>query len=1652
MASSSTPDEPLVTVDSAAPNQSPVDEALDSNQVIELQAFSERKTWIEDKIKFLEKMPPIEVFVGLDALKSSAEVVPGLPSRSELQQWIVEHDAIEKETEIFDTGELKKLRAFTRAATQRNLSPEDTDLIELTLTTIYELDKLLHLLRDRSENLDLLGIRLGWEEHRSASWKERREIVADLQKFLEQHGRWSVSVYGSPNQPDSDTSLDLSSPSFSRSTRFKLAELLSKDAAHFSTRVTTLKHSHISAAGKVLDKLIDNSRKPVPEELLDEQDRLEERGIAEMEHVGKFVMNIVMQWRKADEIYVETLKDQVGAAALVKELEAANLQQPTSRQSVSFVSRAETLSKRLLLRGNPISAAVSFPRPIHPLFADQEASNNSLKAEIAAREYQKNSEAVSNVEHLMNDAETLSKAMTSIIDRLENGVLSSAGDGAPPDLTSKACLDSTRHSVFLALLPALKAECDSAEEKTTQILRHSNPAMLRLAFPGLDPNFKTEAAATFARLSAFRRQMQQVKGDVTARVGRLQESRRIWAAMNERLEDMENIRREIGKQMESSRWRHSTHWDDASPSAAQGCRAQRPWKAPLRSHLSHSAVGLKDLLDQLHQMAKLLESVHAQSTTITSIFENFNALQSRVEEVKLRFDSCVQRTLDGQLSGEELSKTGSEIANQSAVVRSDVTIFIEKLSEKVPFIAKQTSRVFVKRAFSSVDLKLGFSENQPIEIPFDLQRLDDDVRTTANSISMRLNGTVHALKQQERHFELARLAKDVDYALSLTIDGIDQITEQFSSVSSTFAAAETDDTLLPSLDGMLQQLDHISTEKYSTTSQSFSPIRALLQQIHDNSGVSDPAVHSVLYLARARATDDAELKLKQCKEDIQSLRDQILVSRTVEVERLETMRLAELHRLEEERKRQLEEEARIAAEEAERVRLEMLRIEEENRIRLEREKAAEESRLEAERQRQEAEAAEEARIQRGEEEEAQRKQLEEQRLAEERFQLAEKQRLALEEAERARLHREKSEMEVKLRLAEQQLAEQRRLQAEKDRAAAAAENARTARLKEEWAAEQAKIKNVRSTLGNGYSDAEDVFGSPMAETTNTAETRALHSQIIKLRRRLSHLELAEVALGSSAIPSQDQAQRLRVDFSAITMELDDLPTSSDDLGLNSELQSLRREVESLAPHLAHIERLGKFAHHIELCDNLLSDLLEHIDSYPAVPLGPLAASYQTPANLTAGAQLSERLTFTKSAIDELTSAWKSVQDDRRTVVERDRVLQTWQELDDMANDRITGKRSRSNSVMSSAASSGRNSSASVSSVVRKSKVGGYANLSVGSSTPRSRMTTSSPAPRRVVSSNQPPERSSTSARMYNRSTSGPLGFSLYGTTFASRQRTTSLTPSSPSATPVRKTSGPLLLPRTQYRSSSPSISDASSHSRSVSNGHSNSRSSNSISTWSRAPRMSFPTISRSPPQKRPPRKNYVANPKNKLDVAVGDVVNSLPVGINIESVSGSWKDQSGKYWIGDQDPKLCFCRILRSQTVMVRVGGGWQELSKFIRGHLADSFRLLESPPSQSIPREEKWISSSTLLEAAEITDTTNLPPRTPEPKVPSFSISSPAGSPHSIKSSPSTKGSPLTALQFMRRAEPDAPFLRPETPSQSPLRARNAPMHTPSRNSVWRP
>ncbi|CAO3596657.1 unnamed protein product [Absidia cylindrospora] len=77
----------------------------------------------------------------------------------------------------------------------------------------------------------------------------------------------------------------------------------------------------------------------------------------------------------------------------------------------------------------------------------------------------------------------------------------------------------------------------------------------------------------------------------------------------------------------------------------------------------------------------------------------------------------------------------------------------------------------------------------------------------------------------------------------------------------------------------------------------------------------------------------------------------------------------------------------------------------------------------------------------------------------------------------------------------------------------------------------------------------------------------------------------------------------------------------------------------------------------------------------------------------------------------------------------------------------------------------------------------------------------------------------------------------------------------------------------------------------------------------------------------PPAPNaYVADPKNDLDMEIGRIVNKVPYKVELQMVPGS----AGRYRFGD---KVVYCRILKSHMVMVRVGGGWTELSQFLRDH-----------------------------------------------------------------------------------------------------------------------
>jgi hypothetical protein len=81
------------------------------------------------------------------------------------------------------------------AASQKSLSASDTDLLSITLSTLYLLDTLLHLLRARAETLDLLSLRLQWDALRFNVGGETQALERDVCSFVEGKARWGLEKY-----------------------------------------------------------------------------------------------------------------------------------------------------------------------------------------------------------------------------------------------------------------------------------------------------------------------------------------------------------------------------------------------------------------------------------------------------------------------------------------------------------------------------------------------------------------------------------------------------------------------------------------------------------------------------------------------------------------------------------------------------------------------------------------------------------------------------------------------------------------------------------------------------------------------------------------------------------------------------------------------------------------------------------------------------------------------------------------------------------------------------------------------------------------------------------------------------------------------------------------------------------------------------------------------------------------------------------------------------------------------------------------------------------------------------------------------------------------------------------------------------------------
>lgn len=959
---------------------------------------------------------------------------------------------------------------------------------------------------------------------------------------------------------------------------------------------------------------------------------------------------------RTDELYVETLKDQTSASNLLEEIETAKLYHPTSRQSASFVSRIDTILKRLAMRGDPAAPGNTFPRPEHPLFPDQApfnarlvhdlstnlagALNTAQAAETAAREYKQSYEMVKGTETWLELVEKSIADLMAVSKRIRDGAPGEDGEGSPPNLMLPACLNPSTHSLYLALFPTMVQDCKQLLARADEQLQSGPSKIIQLEAPNIDPEFKKSANAKVQELTLLRTEVARLIDESAKKVARLRDSKKISASIDSKLASLKDVKLQMVETMEKTRWRQEFNGNNiplTPESPAPAMFTSLPvdeqlsqidahinveiaiplaslsitLEAPLQAYLSQKLAALHGSLKDGYQFLDLLGAIKHQASSMTSARDDFHGLSSRIEDARIYLTDMIDRTLHGATTtwgaSDHTSNDASELGLEA--LQKDAASFIECLSGRIPFVGRHPSSTMLMHSLKSPPLSGTFDTgfvlaNQAVPLTFDLASLDAAVRSDSNSYAMRINGGLRSLDDLRAHLELSEMAKSADSDLGAIVSQADDLTAEFFAEGKTFTTIPRHTTESSvELENMLSRLKKVH-DRHASIKRSLSPTRKFLRHMDEKSNSLDPTIRKQLYKSRVQRVDDVESRLNRLGDDISTLLKDAVHAVGLERKYQDDMTLAN-------ERRKKEEEARAAAEEAER-----LRLEEEQR------RAAEErSRLERK--------LKEERIQALEQQHHSAYLIERQRLEEEAaatewrrlFELEQEEqaarareaeeRLLQEEAERLRLERERLAALEQLRLAQTQLDEQRQLYAQRE--LATSEHARLQQLQlDELARKQAEIqaqaeasarraeseraakelaemhaKGHEEELSKQQSELQKLIAADRrrAELDGVAKAKATrdvehHAEELE-QQRLAALRLAEQHARETELArekaerAEQEARKLAAELAKQRLALEEEMARLSKQQAQSALQSLAQEKERPPPQSVYDDS-GKF--------------------------------------------------------------------------------------------------------------------------------------------------------------------------------------------------------------------------------------------------------------------------------------------------------------------------------------------------------------------------------------------------------------------------------------------------------------------------------------------
>jgi len=554
-------------------------------------------------------------------------------------------------------------------------------------------------------------------------------------------------------------------------------QTLSLSLTSLKTHLRQLHSTHLPHSSTILDKLIDTSPTPIPDEFLDEQDRLEDQ-VRGLKGVEGFLKERMREWVDAENAFWKSFEGEKEAEKLREEVREGVGKLSVGSQGEVEKSVVEGYEKRLVELEEKLKEARGImeelkTRPLQSshLAPDQRYETSQLLktleknrarpekgfegAKEMVEKYREGVEVIARAKEVRSELEDGMRRLREVVQGVEELGLSG---GRLEDGVN--CLERTEEEAeFEKRIDQLY---DSRRDKFSDVMtscKVGSNVVVELGRVGVDPNARRELKALVQGVEPLRKEVEDIEAAERMRRRRVRTARDVVEAVEEGRKRSEEIRERLRREIEGTRWEKEKSLDAATTedplSIEDSMQAIRQLVNPpfelakselerfpsLFSHLSQLVQSLNSDLESLKDQQDALRRTRRQRKAIQEFEAKLNPIEIELERIVDRAEQIVEEKETGSqdmvVQHKELEAVFDDLSSRLSPLLSDVHL-------RIPFLSSSTSP-------TSTGL-----------FPFEPIAHDEAIRLHINTLVARVNRFVDEGKAKVRSVKVVGRVKEWD--------------------------------------------------------------------------------------------------------------------------------------------------------------------------------------------------------------------------------------------------------------------------------------------------------------------------------------------------------------------------------------------------------------------------------------------------------------------------------------------------------------------------------------------------------------------------------------------------------------------------------------------------------------------------------------------------------------------------------------------------------------------------------------------------------------------------------------------------------------------------------------------------------------------------